>query len=724
MTDTRPELRDAAREILRTLVGDPTPTSTRASSRRSRRWSTITGARSSCSAPDGASRPSTSSPRCCCAAAAPGPTMLVSPLLALMRDQVAAAARAGVRAVAINSANAHEWDDVLRALGGRRGRRAAGLARAAQQPAVPRGAAAGAASRASGMLVVDEAHCISDWGHDFRPDYRRLRELIAEMPARRPGAGDDRDRQRPRRHRRRRAARRARRRPVRRRSAARSRAHPCGSACCGCPMPRARLGWLLSHLGDLPGSGIIYTLTVSAAEDTARLLREAGPRGARVHRARPTRRSARQLEEALKDNEVKALVATSALGMGFDKPDLGFVRAPRRALVARRLLPAGRPRRPRHRERRRAAAARPRGRRRSGSTSPRRRCPSRAKALAVLEELASSDEPLSTPALEARVDIRRTPLELLLKVLDVDGAVRRVRAAGSRPGSRGSTTASATSASPRPASPSSSRCSSTSARADCRMEFLQRASTTTPRRRAVAATTARAGRWYPSDVRGGGVRPAPRQSLDRVGVADRAARPVADRCRPARRRAGQGQDRARGAGSSPGAPSPDSPTSAGAAPLRELFAAGAPDAPASPDARSGVRPGAGRLGLGRAAGRRRRDAVAAPAAARRLGRPRHLPDVGRLPLARRARARRRRPDGRAGRQQRLPAGRRLGAVRASVRAGGRARGLAGRPCCWSTTSSTAAGPSPSPAALLPRRRRIPVLPFSARRAGVVTARRT
>ena len=90
------------------------------------------------------------------------------------------------------------------------------------------------------------------------------------------------------------------------------------------PSPAARLAWLLDHLGDLPGSGIVYALTVSAAEDTARALREAGHEVvAYTGRTDPERRA--EIEEDLKANRVKAVVATSALGMGFDKPDLGFV---------------------------------------------------------------------------------------------------------------------------------------------------------------------------------------------------------------------------------------------------------------------------------------------------------------------------------------------------------------------------------------------------------------
>ncbi|WP_143187202.1 ATP-dependent DNA helicase RecQ, partial [Microbacterium sp. AR7-10] len=252
-----------------------------------------------------------------------GPTVLVSPLLALMRDQIAAAERAGVRAVAINSTNAHEWADVI----GRLDRDEVDVLlvsperlnnpsfRENQLPALV---------RRIGMLVVDEAHCISDWGHDFRPDYRRLRELIAEMPAGVPVLATT--------------------------ATANSRvvadvAEQLGGSQADAgvltirgPLARAslrlgvlqlpasaqRLAWLLSHLNDLPGSGIIYALTVSAAVDTARLLREQGHE-VRAYTGQTDAEEREESEGMLKRNEVKALVATSALGMGFDKPDLGFV---------------------------------------------------------------------------------------------------------------------------------------------------------------------------------------------------------------------------------------------------------------------------------------------------------------------------------------------------------------------------------------------------------------
>ncbi|WP_157516276.1 DEAD/DEAH box helicase, partial [Oerskovia enterophila] len=110
-----------------------------------------------------------------------GPTVIVSPLLALMRDQISAAARAGIRAVTINSSNMTEWDDVHAAI-------AAGEVDVLlcsperlnnpgfRDEVLPRLAAD------AGLVVIDEAHCISDWGHDFRPDYRRIRTLLADLP--------------------------------------------------------------------------------------------------------------------------------------------------------------------------------------------------------------------------------------------------------------------------------------------------------------------------------------------------------------------------------------------------------------------------------------------------------------------------------------------------------------------------------------------------------------
>jgi len=351
-----------------------------------------------------------------------GPTLLVSPLLALMRDQVGAAARAGIRAESISSANPEDWGRV----------RAELLADSVDvllvsperlnNPRFRDEQLPDLAARC-GLLVVDEAHCISDWGHDFRPDYRRIRDLLTTLPERTPvlattatanarvvddvveqlGAGGH-------------AV--STQRGGLARDSLRLGVLPMGT-------PEQRLAWLVAHLPDLPGSGIVYALTVAAAEDTASALREAG-HDVRAYTGRTDPAEREQLEEALRDNSVKALVATSALGMGFDKPDLGFVvhlgapsspvayyqqvgragRATERADVI--LLPGT--------EDRDIWAY-------FASAS----MPRRDQAEAVLSTLAAADgAALSTPALEAAVDIRRTRLELLLKVLDVDGAVQRV----------------------------------------------------------------------------------------------------------------------------------------------------------------------------------------------------------------------------------------------------------------------------------------------------------
>ena len=450
-----------------------------------------------------------------------GPTILVSPLLALMRDQVAAAARAGVRAVSINSSNAHEWADVLRQLDADEVDVLLVSPERLNNPSF-RDEQLPALIARVGLLVVDEAHCISDWGHDFRPDYRRLRDLIARMPTGVPVLATT--------------------------ATANSRvvqdvAEQVGMVAAGfgagtgaaevvtirgplarsslrlgvlrLPDSRARLAWLLSHLGDLPGSGIIYTLTVAAAEDTARLLREAG-HAVRAYTGQTDTAEREESEGLLKTNQVKALIATSALGMGFDKPDLGFV------------LHLGAPSSP-------VAYYQQVGRAGRATASAdvlllpgtedeaiwhyfaTASMPNQAKALAVIGALEAAGAPLSTPALEARVDLRRTPLELLLKVLDVDGAVHRVK------GGWQSTGQPWVYDSERYERIAAARLGEQRAMLEfesttgCRMEFLQRAlddDTAVPCGRCDNCQ----GSWYPVDLAEGAATTAA-QSLDRVGVA-------------------------------------------------------------------------------------------------------------------------------------------------------------------------------------------------------------
>ena len=440
-----------------------------------------------------------------------GPTVIVSPLLALMRDQVAAAQRAGVRAVTMNSANAEEWGAVSAALASDEvdvllvspERLNNPRFRDEQLPDL---------ARRCGLLVVDEAHCVSDWGHDFRPDYRRIRDLLTTLPEHTPvlattatanarvvtdvveqlGAGG---------HDvltlRGGLARESLRLGVLRQTS-----------------PEQRLAWLLAHLDSLPGSGIVYALTVSAAEDVAAALREAG-HAVQSYTGRTDPADRERLEAALRDNEVKALVATSALGMGFDKPDLGFVlhlgapsspvayyqqvgRAGRATDRAEVLLLPG----PEDRDiwAYFASASMPR----------------QEQADAVLGALAESGRPLSTVALESIVDVRRARLELLLKVLDVDGAVQRVPGGWTATG--------------QPWSYDGERYARVSAAREreqdlmlayertegCRMAFLQE-SLDDPSAAPCGRCDACAGPWFPTDIPDTAVTTA-RGRLERVGV--------------------------------------------------------------------------------------------------------------------------------------------------------------------------------------------------------------
>ncbi|MEV0051467.1 RecQ family ATP-dependent DNA helicase [Saccharopolyspora shandongensis] len=355
-----------------------------------------------------------------------GPTVIVSPLLALMRNQVDAAAAAGVHAATINSANPDEWADIEEQV-------AAGevdvLLVSPERLNNPdfRDTILPELTQTAGLLVVDEAHCISDWGHDFRPDYRRLRTLLTELPEGVPvlattATANDRvvqdvadqlgvggeytDPQET---------------LVLRGTLDRESLR---LGVVRLPSAEARLGWLASHLKELPGSGIIYTLTVAATDEIAAYLRDQGYEVASYSgRTDPAERQ--QAEADLLANRVKALVATSALGMGFDKPDLGFVvhlgapsspiayyqqigRAGRGVQRAEVLLLPG----PEDRD--------------IWSYFASLAFPPEPTVRAVLDALAQHER-MSTAALEPHVELGRTRLEMVLKVLDVDGAVRRVK---------------------------------------------------------------------------------------------------------------------------------------------------------------------------------------------------------------------------------------------------------------------------------------------------------
>ncbi|MDQ1681577.1 MAG: ATP-dependent helicase RecQ [Frankiaceae bacterium] len=353
-----------------------------------------------------------------------GPTVIVSPLLALMRNQIAAAQRAGVTAVTVNSTNLVEWDATYDAV------RAGEVDVLLVSPerlnnpgfrdnVMPQLAAT------CGLLVVDEAHCISDWGHDFRPDYRRLRTLLGELPEGIPVLATT--------------------------ATANSRvvedvAHVLelgtGAAAdvlvlrgtldreslsldvARLPSTAHRLAWLDAFLRTTDGSGIIYALTIAATQQVAAYLREHG-HAVRAYSGQTEQAERLAAEDDLLTNKVRALVATSALGMGFDKPDLRFVihfgapsspvsyyqqvgRAGRGVASAQVVLLPG--------DEDRAVWDY------FASTG----FPPERAVRDALAALTEAGKPLSTAALEPLVDLSRTRLESMLKVLDVDGAVRRV----------------------------------------------------------------------------------------------------------------------------------------------------------------------------------------------------------------------------------------------------------------------------------------------------------
>jgi ATP-dependent DNA helicase RecQ len=246
-----------------------------------------------------------------------GPALLISPLLALMRNQIAAAERMGVRAATINSDNVDEWTKVEAKLANREvdilliSPERLGSDRFRMQ------VLAGLAAQIS-MLVIDEAHCISDWGHDFRPHYRLLERIARTLPANL--------------------------RLLATTATANNRVMEDLVAVLGpnmkvlrgdlnrssltlqtmrLPSRAVRMAWIAQRLATLEGHGIIYTLTIRDANQLAEWLKT---RGFAVEAYTGKTGGRREvLEQALQENKVKALVATTALGMGYDKPDLAFV---------------------------------------------------------------------------------------------------------------------------------------------------------------------------------------------------------------------------------------------------------------------------------------------------------------------------------------------------------------------------------------------------------------
>ncbi len=245
-----------------------------------------------------------------------GPALLISPLLSLMRNQIAAAERMGVRAATINSSNAANWENIktlvknnevdILLISPER------LANEDFQEEV-----ISEIGNNISLLVIDEAHCVSDWGHDFRPDYQRIERISGTLPSNTQllattATANNRvmddlvaifgpdievirgDLNRPSLH----------------------------LQTIDLPGQSERLAWLAERLEEIPGSGIIYTLTIRDAETVTEWLRS---QGFKVSSYTGESKNREVLESNLLENRVKALVATTALGMGFDKPDISFV---------------------------------------------------------------------------------------------------------------------------------------------------------------------------------------------------------------------------------------------------------------------------------------------------------------------------------------------------------------------------------------------------------------
>jgi ATP-dependent DNA helicase RecQ len=341
-----------------------------------------------------------------------GPTLLISPLLSLMRNQILAARNIGIRAETINSSNQDQWPEIESRL------RQENFDVLLVSP--ERLANDGFINRCLlpianrvGLFVVDEAHCISDWGHDFRPDYQRIVRILQALPRNIPvlattATANDRVV-----------------RDVVRQLGPRLEVFRGALTRASLqlqniyiPTQAGRLAWVAHRIPQLSGSGIVYTLTVDDAERVAEWLSLCGISAAAYHgRMEPAQRE--ELEDRLLQNQVKALVATVALGMGFDKPDLGFViHYQRPASVVHYYQQVGRAGR---------AVENAYGILLNGAEDDtianyfiKTAFPSPDEVRSVLEILRGSPEPSTVVELQRRVNLSKSRIDKILKFLSLE----------------------------------------------------------------------------------------------------------------------------------------------------------------------------------------------------------------------------------------------------------------------------------------------------------------
>lgn len=344
-----------------------------------------------------------------------GPTLLISPLLSLMRNQIDMASRIGIRAYSINSANRQEWEAVETALSANQCDILLISPERLNNERFQKSFLPGLAGRV-GMFVVDEAHCISDWGHDFRPDYRRIVRILQMLPKGVPVLGTT--------------------------ATANNRViedihHQLGEGlvvlrgpldretlrlqCIRLANQSERMAWLVENLAKFRGSGIVYCLTIPDTQRVTEWLKRKGFNAEAYYAGSDSEIDRPALEQAFINNKIQILVATVALGMGFDKPDISFVihfQRPGSAIAYyQQVGRAGR------------AVDRAYGILLSGMEDDDIQdyfidsaFPSQQSMLEILDILGRS-ETLSFDELVSKVNLSRSVVEKAVKMLEIDGAV-------------------------------------------------------------------------------------------------------------------------------------------------------------------------------------------------------------------------------------------------------------------------------------------------------------